>query len=112
MTTIGKVKIVEIEDGPFMTDGEIAKYLYKTEVLDEKGNIDKKSNAYLRAQGNIKKFADNAPDGFVIDVDGRLTHLIAFLAWSIWSKKYRGMSRSPKFIDYFTENKNTLTSIL
>ncbi len=27
MTTIGKVKIVEIEDGPFMTDGEIAKYL-------------------------------------------------------------------------------------
>ncbi|MGO3616556.1 MAG: hypothetical protein ACTIN7_11515, partial [Lactococcus lactis] len=112
MTTIGKVKIVEIEDGPFMTDGEIAKYLYKTEVLDEKGNIDKKSNAYLRAQGNIKKFADNAPDGFVIDVDGRLTHLIAFLAWSIWSKKYRGMSRAPKFIDYFTENKNTLTSIL
>ena len=101
MTTIGKVKIVEIEDGPFMTDGEIAKYLYKTEVLDEKGNIDKKSNAYLRAQGNIKKFADNAPDGFVIDVDGR-----------IWSKKYRGMSRAPKFIDYFTENKNTLTSIL
>ena len=112
MITIGKVKIAEITDGPFLTDGEIAKYLYKTEVLDSDGKIDKKSNAYLRAQSNIKKFADSAPDGFVIDVDGRLTHLVAFLSWLVWSKKYRKMSRAPKFIDYFKENQNVITSIL
>ena len=45
MTTIGKVKIVEIKDVPLMTDVENAKYLYKNEVLDETGKTQKKSNS-------------------------------------------------------------------
>ena len=112
MTTIAKVKIIEIKNGPFLTDDAMCEYFFGKDSLDVDGKVDRKSNFYRRSQSHLREFEKEAPDCFVMDLDGRMTHLVAFIAWRNWTKKYRGMERRPKFLDYYEENKNAVLKIL
>ncbi|MFQ6322563.1 hypothetical protein [Lactococcus sp. LG606] len=49
-------------------------------------------------QIKIRKFQKETIDkDYVIDLGKRITFVPAFIAWSNYSKKYRGVSRKPKF---------------
>jgi hypothetical protein len=49
-------------------------------------------------QIKIRKFQKETTDkDYVIDLGKRITFVPAFIAWSNYSKKYRGVSRKPKF---------------